>query len=313
MNMRIVFMGTPEFAVPCLRELIAEKHEIAAVVTQPDRTKGRGNKFVLSPVKILANESGIPVFQPENIKTGESIQLLRNLSPDVIIVVAFGQILSQDILDIPPLGCINVHASLLPKYRGAAPINWCIINGEKTTGVTTMYMDKGLDTGDIILKKEIPIGEDENAEELHDRLSELGAVVLSETISMMIEGKIERIPQNNEEATYAPLMTKELGRIDWSRTAEEIKNLIRGTYPWPVAFSLYKGKRFKILSAQALDVNEKNEDYGSISQVHKDSIFVSCGSGSLKILELQFENEKRMNVDAYLRGHSIDRGVRLGE
>ena len=262
--MRIVFMGTPDFAVPCLRELIAHKHEIAAVVTQPDRPKGRGNKLAESAVKIFARESGIAIFQPEKIKTGEFVQILRDLAPEAIIVVAFGQILSQEILDIPPLGCINVHASLLPKYRGAAPINWCIINGDKTTGVTAMYMDKGMDTGDIILKKEIEIGEDENAGELHDRLSELGASALSETMELLIEGKIERTPQNNEEATYAPIMTKELGRIDWSRDAKDIRNLIRGTYPWPGAFSSYNGKMFKILRAQALDYNTDSTNYGYI-------------------------------------------------
>lgn len=311
--MRIVFMGTPEFAVPCLRELIAHKHEIAAVVTQPDRAKGRGNKLAVSPVKVLANEAGIPVYQPEKIKTGEFIQVLRGLAPEVIIVVAFGQILSQEILDIPPQGCINLHASLLPKYRGAAPINWCIINGDKATGVTAMYMDIGLDTGDIILKKEIEIGENENAGELHDRLSELGASALSETMELLISGKIERIPQNNEEATYAPIMTKVLGRIDWSKDASDIRNLIRGTYPWPGAFSSYNGKIFKVLSSQALNHNMNNDNYGCISRVNKDSIIVSCGSGSLKILELQFENEKRMSAEAYLRGHEMAKGVRLGE
>ena len=311
--MRIVFMGTPEFAVPCLRELITRKHEIAAVVTQPDRAKGRGNKLAASPVKVLANEVGIPVYQPEKIKTGEFIGVLRGLAPEVIIVVAFGQILSQEILDIPPQGCINLHASLLPKYRGAAPINWCIINGDKTTGVTSMYMDIGLDTGDIILKKEIEIGENENAGELHDRLSELGASALSETMELLISGKIERIPQNNEEATYAPIMTKELGRIDWSKDASDIRNLIRGTYPWPGAFSSYNGKIFKVLSSQALNHNMNNDNYGCISRVNKDSIIVSCGSGSLKILELQFENEKRMSAEAYLRGHEMAEGIRLGE
>lgn len=311
--MRIVFMGTPEFAVPCLRNLIAHNHEIAAVVTQPDRAKGRGNKLALSPVKVHANEAGIPVYQPEKIKTGEFTQILKNIAPEVIIVVAFGQLLSQEILDIPPQGCINVHASLLPKYRGAAPINWCIINGDEITGVTTMYMDKGLDTGDIILKREILIGADENAGELHDRLSELGASALSETIELMISGKIERIQQNNEEATYAPIMTKELGRIDWSKDAKDVRNLIRGTYPWPGAFSSYNGRIFKILSSQALDDNIKNDNYGYISRGNKDSIVVSCGNGSLKILELQFENGKPMSAEAYLRGHKMDEGTKLGE
>lgn len=310
--MRIVFMGTPDFAVPCLRRLISQKHDIAAVVTQPDRAKGRGNKLAPPPVKVLAEEAGIPVYQPEKIKTREFTQMIRNLEPDVIIVVAFGQILSQEILDIPPLGCINVHASLLPKYRGAAPINWCIINGEKTTGITTMYMEKGLDTGDMIIKKETAIDENETAGELHDRLMELGASVLSETLALLSEGKVQRTPQNNEEASYAPIMSKSLGRIDWSKTVYEIRNLIRGTYPWPGAFSSYNGKVFKILRAAALEDSVKNENYGCVSQVNKDSIVIDCGTGRLKIDELQFENEKRMSVEAYLRGHEIVTGVMLG-
>lgn len=311
--MRMIFMGTPDFAVPCLREMILQKHDIAAVVTQPDRAKGRGNKLAAPPVKILAEESGIPVYQPDKIKTGEFTQILKDLKPDVIIVVAFGQILSQEILDIPILGCINVHASLLPKYRGAAPINWCIINGEKTTGVTTMYMDKGLDTGDMIIKKEIEIGENETAGELHDRLMELGASALSATMTLLCTGAVRRIPQNNGEASYAPIMTKSLGRIDWSKPAHEIRNLIRGTYPWPGAFSSYKGRIFKILSAAAIEENNKNENIGSVSRVNRDSIVISCGAGSLRIEELQFENEKRMDVEAYLRGHEIAVGTILGE
>ncbi len=310
--MRIVFMGTPDFAVPCLRVLLAQKHDIAAVVTQPDRAKGRGNKLAPPPVKMLAEEAGIPVYQPEKIKTREFTEILRGLKPDVMIVVAFGQILSQEILAIPPLGCINVHASLLPKYRGAAPINWCIINGEAVTGVTTMYMDKGLDTGDMIIKNETAIGENETAGELHDRLMELGASVLSETMVILTEGKVPRIPQDDAEATYAPIMTKALGRIDWSKDAEEIRNLIRGTYPWPGAFSTYAGKVFKIMSAEACGSGVKHEKWGSIAKVERDNIVVSCGTGSLKIKELQFENEKRMSVEAYLRGHEIEIGTIMG-
>lgn len=310
--MRIVFMGTPEFAVPCLKTLIDLKHDIVAVVTQPDRAKGRGNKLTPPPVKVLAEEAGIPVYQPEKIKTKEFTQTLRDLKPDVMVVVAFGQILSQEILDIPPLGCINVHASLLPKYRGAAPINWCIINGEKITGVTTMYMDKGLDTGDMIISKELIIYENETAGELHDRMMELGASVLSETMELLSTGRVKRIPQNSAEATYAPIMTKALGRIDWAKDAYEINNLIRGTYPWPGAFSIYNGKVFKILSAEVCEPGVKHEKWGSINSVNRDSIVVSCGTGSLRIKELQFENEKRMSVEAYLRGHEVTSGVTLG-
>jgi len=305
-------MGTPDFAVPCLRTLIDLKYDIAAVVTQPDRGVVRGKKLPPPPVKRVAEEAGIPVYQPEKIKTKEFTQTLRDLKPDVMVVVAFGQILSQEILDIPPLGCINVHASLLPKYRGAAPINWCIINGEKITGVTTMYMDKGMDTGDMIIKKELVIYENETAGELHDRLMELGASVLSETMKLLSAGMIQRIPQNSEEATYAPIMTKALGRIDWAKDANQIINLVRGTYPWPGAFSTYNGKVFKILSAEACESGVKHEKWGSIKSVNRDSIVVSCGTGSLRIKELQFENEKRMNAEAYLRGHEVTLGVMLG-
>jgi len=311
--MRIVFMGTPDFAVPCLKVLLEHKHDIAAVVTQPDRAKGRGKKLAPPPVKVLAEEAGIPVYQPERIKTPEFVQILRELKPDVMVVVAFGQLLSQEILDIPPLGCINVHASLLPKYRGAAPINWCIINGEHTTGVTTMYMDKGLDTGDMILKKEIHIMENETAGELHDRLMLLGAAVLEETIVLLEAGTALRFPQEESKATYAPIMNKSLGRIDWSKAASDISNLIRGTYPWPGAFSTYEGRVFKIFSAKAAGEDERNECPGCISRVSADSITVSCGTGSLMINELQFENEKRMDVEAYLRGHEIKTGTKLGE
>ncbi len=309
--MRIVFMGTPDFAVPCLKVLIEGKHDVAAVVTQPDRAKGRGKQLASPPVKLMAEQAGIPVYQPERIKTPEFTNILKELKPDVMIVVAFGQILSQEILDIPSLGCINVHASLLPKYRGAAPINWCIINGEKVTGVTTMYMDKGLDTGDMILKKKISIGENETAGELHDKLMALGAEVLSETLELMEKGEVPRVPQDHKEATYAPIMSKALGRIDWSKSAEEIRNLIRGTYPWPGAFSTYKGKVFKIMSAEVLDPVVKYEKWGTIISVDKDTIIAGCGSGSLGIKELQFENEKRMSVEAYLRGHEIEVGTML--
>ncbi|HOE56756.1 MAG TPA: methionyl-tRNA formyltransferase [Bacillota bacterium] len=309
--MRIVFMGTPGFAVPCLKEMLVQGYDVAAAVTQPDRAKGRGKKLALSPVKVLAEESGIPVYQPEKIKTEEFTGVLRDLEPDVIIVVAFGQILSREILSIPPLGCINVHASLLPKYRGAAPINWCIINGEKTTGVTTIYMDEGLDTGDIIIRKEIAIGENETAGELHDRMSELGASALSDTLKLLMEGKAGRFPQNDSEASYAPIMNKALGRINWAKSAEEIRNLIRGTYPWPGAFSSYNGKIFKIFKSTTLKDEVWNEDHGLIRRVERDGIVVGCGTGSLRIEELQFENEKRMSAEAYLRGHSIEENVKL--
>lgn len=309
--MKIVFMGTPEFAVPYLRALINNDYDITAVVTQPDRAKGRGKKLTAPPVKVLAEEKGIKVFQPERVKATESVEFIRSQQPDLIVVVAFGQILSQEILDIPVLGCINVHSSLLPKYRGAAPINWCIINGEEKTGITTMYMDKGLDTGDIILQKETKIGRDETAGDLHDRLAELGTETLIETVRLIEEGSAPRIAQNNELATYAPIMSKSLGRIEWSKHACEIYNLIRGTYPWPGAFSYYKGRSFKIFKAEVSDNSSRNEKYGCIIDLDRESFTVNCGTGSLKIMEIQFENEKRMSVEAYLRGHNIEKNTVL--
>ncbi|WP_073026245.1 methionyl-tRNA formyltransferase [Lutispora thermophila] len=310
--MRIVFMGTPDFAVPCLRALQNNGHEVCGVVVQPDRPKGRGNKLVYPPVKTAALEMGLQVYQPEKIKTPDFVETLRELKPDAIVVVAFGQILSKEILDIPSLGCINVHASLLPKLRGAAPINWSIINGDKVTGVTTMYMDVGLDTGDMILKREIGIDDDMNAQELHDKLSIMGAEVLIETLENISNGNIIRVKQNNDEATYAPMLKKDTGKIDWSWSSKRIKNLIRGTYPWPGAFSYYNGKMFKIFKADIIDEENENKEYGIITEVNKDNIVISCGKGFLCIREIQFENQKRMDVGAYLRGHSIEKNTILG-
>lgn len=304
-------MGTPDFAVPCLQALIDHKHEIVGVVTQPDRGKGRGNKLTPPPVKILAQQYAIPVFQPEKVKTPEFVEILRTLAPQVIVVVAFGQLLSQAILDIPPMGCINVHGSLLPKYRGAGPIQWSIINGDKTTGVTTMYMEKGLDTGDMLLKREFEILEKETAQELHDKMSAIGAEVLIETLQLIEAGKAVRTPQNHEAHTYAPMLDKTTGKIDWSKSAREIFNLIRGTYPWPGAFSTYMGKNFKIFSSEIVDEDKVNAEFGKIKELGKDYILVSCGKGFIKIHELQFENEKRMGVEAYLRGHNIDMDIKL--
>jgi methionyl-tRNA formyltransferase len=309
--MKIVFMGTPDFAVPCLQALIDNKHEIVGVVTQPDRAKGRGNKLTPPPVKVLAQQYNIPVFQPEKVKTPEFVESLRELAPEVIIVVAFGQILSQAILDIPPKGCINVHGSLLPKYRGAGPIQWSIINGDKTTGVTTMYMDKGLDTGDMIQMREFEILENETAQELHDKMSIIGAEVLIETLQLIEAGKATRTPQNHAQNTYAPMLDKTTGKIDWSKSAVEIYNLIRGTYPWPGAYSSYMGKNFKIFSSEIYEENKVSAEFGKISELGNDYIMISCGKGFIKIRELQFENEKRMSVEAYLRGHNIDMNAKL--
>jgi methionyl-tRNA formyltransferase len=304
--MRIVFMGTPDFAVPCLQTLLDNKHQVVGVITQPDRAKGRGNKLTPPPVKVLAEKYDIPVFQPEKVKTPEFVEKLRELAPEVIVVVAFGQILSQAILDIPTKGCINVHGSLLPKYRGAGPIQWSIINGDKTTGVTTMYMDKGLDTGDMILTREFDINVKDTYETLHNKMSSVGAEVLIETLELIEQGTAPRTPQNHDEHTYAPMLDRNTGKIDWSKSALEIYNLIRGTYPWPGAFSSYMGKKFKIFISEIYEENSINTETGKIKEIGKDYIQVSCGKGFINIKELQFENEKRMDVEAYLRGHEIE-------
>ena len=304
--MKVVFMGTPDFAVPCLKTIIDMGHEVAAVVTQPDRAKGRGNKVIAPPVKILALEHGIKVYQPEKVKAPEVVEQLKEIAPDIIIAVAFGQLLSKQILELPAYGCINVHASLLPQYRGSAPINWCIINGEKTTGVTTMYMDQGLDTGDMILKKEIGIPEDWTAEQLYYSLSELGAQLLCDTLKLIEENKAPRTPQNKEEASYYPMLTKSLGKIDWNKDSSEIINLIRGTYPWPGCYSTYNGKVFKIFKARAFEKACGDKEPGTVVEVTKTGMVIACGKGCIEVIELQFENEKRMSVEAYLRGHNMD-------
>lgn len=309
--MKIVFMGTPDFAVPCLEEIIHRNHEVQAVVTQPDRPKGRGKKLTPPPVKEKALQYHLPVFQPERVKEPGCIEELKKLSPDCIVVVAFGQILPKDILDIPPLGCINVHASLLPKYRGAAPIHWAIINGEEVTGVTTMYMDEGLDTGDMILKKEIFIG-DKTAGELHDEMAQEGAKLLGETLRLIAEHKAPRERQREADSSYAPMMDKNLGNIDWSKSARDIYNLIRGVNPWPGAYTTYKGEKFKIWKSKIV-YKDCQERPGKIIKVDRSGILVCTGSHMLNIEEIQFPNSRRMTVDAYLRGHVLEENTILGE
>lgn len=248
--MNILFMGTPEFSVPCLERLISDGHNVSAVVSQADKPKGRGHKMVYTPVKECALKHGIQVFQPETLKDNSFSDELEAINPDVIIVVAYGKILPEYILNYPKYGCINIHASLLPKYRGAGPIQHSIIGGEKITGVTSMYMEKGLDTGDMLFREETEIGEYENCEELYERLSRIGAEVLSKTLRLAESGELKRERQNDSEATYAPMLTKATGEIDWKSSAESIVNLIRGTYMWPVAHTLYKGEPLKIYAAE---------------------------------------------------------------
>lgn len=304
-------MGTPQFAVPCLKTLIDSRHEVIGVFTQPDRPSGRGQKINVTPIKEKALKYNISIFQPGTLKDIEVIKNIERLNPDIIAVVAYGQILPEEILQIPKYGCVNVHASLLPKYRGAGPINWVIINGEKKTGITTMYMDAGLDTGDILLKEEIKIGEDETAGELHDRLMNLGAKILDETIELIEAGKIQPIPQNHNEASYAPMLTKKLGKIDWSKSAEEIKNLIRGTTPWPTSYTTYDGKIMKVWRSSVVH-SDRGYKPGKILEVKKDCILVATGKDILSIEELQFSGRKRMSVKQYLIGNNIEINKILG-
>jgi len=296
-------MGTPDFAVPSLKKLIEMGHEVALVVTQPDRPRSRGMKLTPCPVKACALENNIEVVSPEKIKNDDEFyELYKNIEPDLAVVVAFGQILPKRILDVPKLGSINVHGSLLPKYRGAAPIQWSVINGDKTTGITTMFMDVGMDTGDMILKEETEIGVNETAGELYDRLSIMGAEVLEKTIKLFEEGNVPREKQP-DEATYAPMLTKELGNIDFSKTTEEIVALVKGLNPWPSAYTVLNGTKLKVYSAQ---VREYKGNVGEILKAdHKDGLIVATKDGSVELVEIQPENKKRMTAKSYLVGNKI--------
>lgn len=331
-------MGTPEFSVPSLDMIIKEGYEVLAVVTQPNKPKGRGKKLCCPPTKEYAEKQGICVLQPRTANTEEFISILREIAPDILITVAYGKILPQEVLDIPKEGCINVHASLLPKYRGAAPINWAIINGETKTGITTMLTDAGMDTGDILLKREIDILDDITAGELSDKLALLGAEVLKETLKKIENKTLQRIPQNEAEATYAPMMSKEIGLINWENSSKSIHNLIRGTNPWPGAFTSYKKKRVKIWKSEIINQglkeleefqtyktqtnkeheSHKDDKYGTIIEKRKDGIFVACGNGYsdegysyIKIQEIQFDGCKKLCVDECW--HNFEVGVKFGD
>ncbi len=310
--LNILFMGTPDFAVKSLDILIKNKYNIGTVITQPDRPKGRGKKLQPPPVKLRALEEGINVFQPERVKSIEAIEFLKDLNPDIIIVVAYGQILSKEVLELPDLGCINVHASLLPKYRGAAPINWCIIKGEKESGVTTMYMDEGLDTGDILLQESIGIGPHESAGQLHDRLAVIGAELLIKTLKDLNRNSLNRKTQEHSAATYAPPLDKDAGRINWNRDAQEIYNLIRGTDPWPGCYTLYRRRRMKIWAAKVLSDGNRGAP-GEILEIEKEGLVVQTGGGKLLITEIQMPSSRRMSVEEYLRGNPINIYSVLGE
>lgn len=307
--MKIVFMGTPDFAVPSLERLI-ETYGVEAVFTQPDRPKGRGKKLAYSPVKEVAVKNNIRVFQPEKLKIDrESIEYLKELSPDFVIVVAFGQILTKEVLDIPKYGCINLHGSLLPKYRGAAPLNWVIIDGEKVSGNTTMLMDVGLDTGDMLLKDEVEIGINMTTGELHDILKVRGAELILNTIKGIVNGEISPEKQVGDTC-YAKMLNKEMGKIDWSKSAEDIHNLIRGLNPWPIAYTSYVGKNMKIYESSILS-EASNKDPGTIISSGKEGLKVACGEGTLLIKKVQFPNGKPLSVEQYLNGNTLEYGVKL--
>ena len=302
-------MGTPDFAVPCLQKLIDCGHEISGVFTQPDKPKGRHGIMTPPPVKELALKNGLTVYQPVKMKDGTALEMLRQADPELVIVVAYGKILPKEILELPKYGCINIHASLLPKLRGAAPIQWSVINGFEKTGVTSMQMDEGLDTGDMLIKKETAIGENETAGELHDRLSLLGAQVLEETLCALEKGELKPVKQNHSEFTYAPMLSKELSPIDWNLSAQEVHNKIRGLSPWPSASARLGEKNVKIHRSVLTD--EKGSLPGEIIEAGK-RLVVSCGDGKcIEILEIQAENKKAMSAADFLRGNPVKTGERF--
>lgn len=310
--MKIVFMGTPDISEYILDRLIKSGHEISAVVTQSDKPKGRGNEVAFSPVKKLALLNSIPVLQPEKAKDPCFYEELRKYEPDLIVVAAYGKIIPKTILDMPKYGCINVHTSLLPKYRGAAPIQWVILNGEEETGVTIQYMAEGIDNGDIIRSRKVRIESDETAGTLFDKLAEVGADVLLETMDDIENGNVNRIPQNNSEATYVTIIDKSFGHIDFSTKAVEIERKIRGLDPWPSAFCYLDNKTLKLWKARVLDDKKKNgSQNGTIVAVNSESFVIKTGEGLLEILELQLEGKKRMNTADFLRGCRIQEGTVL--
>ena len=319
--MRIVFMGTPDFSVPALKALVEAGHQVIAVVTQPDKPKGRGKEVQMTPVKIQAMEYGIPVYQPAKVREASFVEVLKGLEADVYVVIAFGQILPKAVLELPKYGCINIHASLLPKYRGAAPIQWCVIDGERETGITTMMMDVGLDTGDMLEKAVIPIEEKETGGSLHDKLSMAGGDLILSTLKKLEEGTLVRTPQTDEGTCYAKMLTKSLGDIDWNQDAVSIERLIRGLNPWPSAYTMWNGKTIKIWAADVIAGREAAEFLsesgvpaetgtapGTVVCSDKRGLLVCTGGGLLSIRELQMEGKKRMDTPAFLRGYPIPAG-----
>ena len=301
--MRIVFMGTPDIAATCLKKILDDGFEVVGVYTQPDRPKGRGMKLVASPVKEVALAAGIPVYQPENFREEETVEQLRALKPDICAVVAYGRILPQKVLDVPTFGCINIHASLLPKYRGSAPYQWAVLDGLQETGVTAMYLCREMDAGDIIDVSKTPIGENETAGELLDRLAVLGAALLSKTLSRFEkEGKLPAVPQNPDEVCYAPMLDKSMCPIDWNQTAVQVHNHVRGLHPWPVATFALHGKTFKVHDTRVVSGSGTP---GQILGLTKTGLVVACGEGAVEITSLQAEGGKRMAAPDYFRGHPL--------
>lgn len=309
--MRVIFMGTPDFSVGTLEALIRAGHQVVLAVTQPDKPKGRGGKMQFPPVKETALEHGIPVFQPRKVREPENIEELRKYQADVIVVVAFGQILPREILELTPYGCINVHASLLPSYRGAAPIQWAVINGETVSGVTTMQMDEGLDTGDMLLKTEVPLEPEETGGSLHDKLAAAGASLCVRTLKALEEGTVTPKKQGESPTAYASMLKKEMGEIRWEEPAISIERLIRGLNPWPSAYTGWQDKTMKIWEAEILE-EDSGQEPGTVVRVDKDGFLVQTGKGLLKVTALQIPGKKRMEADAFLRGYSMEPGEKLG-
>jgi len=307
----ILFMGTPEFALPSLEKLVSNEYPVVAVVTQPDRPKGRGKQLMAPPVKIAATSYNIPVLQPPRIKEPSVLETLKQFSPDMIVVAAFGQILPKAVLDLPPLGCINVHPSLLPKYRGAAPINWTLICGETRTGVTIMHMDEGLDTGDILLQEETPIGPEETFGQLHDRLATLGADLLLKAVQLLGTDQAPRIPQGNAQSSYAPMLKKEDGLIRWDEEVATLVNRIRGLSPTPAAYTFLDGKTLKIFVATGTEQSVSGEP-GQLGISKDGELQVTAKNGYITLKDIQLENRKRMNVSDFLRGYKLSPGTILG-
>ena len=308
--MRIVFMGTPDFSVPALEALVKGGHQVIAAVTQPDKPKGRGKAVLMTPVKEKALEMGIPVYQPVKVREPEFVKTLADLAPDVIVVVAFGQILPKSILEIPRYGCVNIHASLLPKYRGAAPIQWAVIDGEKETGVTTMFMNEGLDTGDMLEKEVVPLDPKETGGSLHDKLSAVGGRLILSTLKGLEDGTLKGTPQTDEGSCYAKMLKKSLGDIDWTMDGAAIERLIRGLNPWPSAYTSLHGKTLMIWDADVTD-REYGVEPGTVAEVSKDQLIIQTGKGSLSVRSLQLEGKKRMDIQDFLRGYSLEKGTVL--